>query len=342
MKAKEVIRRIIDHNRPPRFGYQFTDPAYNDFVSVSSRLYCDEKPNPYESWGRHEALLNLASFTGEVCQDRFGNIYGRFGGRTKGECIRGAIRTWDDFDRYTMPRIDRTYRERLLAMNLAQHDNYVLASGCSIFSDLRDARLMANALADTVLEPDRVEQFLDRVVSHNCDVIENIAGCGLDAMFIGDDWGTQDRTFISPEAFRTLFKPAYRRLTDALHAAGMKCVMHSCGYIYRFIADLIDAGIDVFQFDQPDIYPTEVLAREFGNQVSFLLSVDIQKILPTGDRDLIVRRTREMLDAFRENCGGSLIIKDYGAWDDIGVRAEWAAWARDTVLQNSALRGDPA
>ena len=153
---------------------------------------------------------------------------------------------------------------------------------------------------------------------------------------MGDDWGTQDRTFISPESFRTLFKPAYKKVADAAHEAGMKVFLHSCGYIYDFIEDFIDAGIDVFQFDQPDAYPAEVLAGEFAHRVSFHSPVDIQKVLPTGDRELIESRARAMCDLFRE-AGGGWIAKDYPTYRDIGVEGEWAKWAQTVITENSTI-----
>ena len=116
----------------------------------------------------------------------------------------------------------------------------------------------------------------------------------------------------------------------------MKVFMHSCGYIYGFIDDLIDAGIDVFQFDQPDAYPAEVLAKEFGSRAVFHSPVDIQKVLPSGDRGIIEQRAEEMCRIFAE-AGGCWIAKDYPSYGDIGVDEEWATWARNVIVANSKL-----
>jgi hypothetical protein len=336
MSSKEIILRILNHNEPPRIGFNFTNFRNNDFCYVSSRAYIDEKPNPYEHWGKHEELLKITGFSGEVCADRFGNIYGRFNGKTKGECIRGAIGDWSDFDNYTMPKLDPAYSEKLKGMALQKEKKFVLTGGCSIFSPLRDARLMANALADTALEPEMVKAFCDRRAEHEVEVVSTIAGCGFDGIMAGDDWGTQFNTFISPDSFRELFKPAYKKVFDAYHSAGIKCFMHSCGYIYNFIPDLIDAGVDAFQFDQPDAYPSEVLAEEFGRRVVFHSPIDIQKVLPTGNREIIEKRAYEMLDIFKK-CGGSWIAKDYPSYDDIGVDPKWARWAEKIIVANAKI-----
>ncbi len=333
MTSKEIIRRLVAHDAPPRLGYDFH--GLSDFAWVSSRTYCNLPDNPYDKWGDYPELKKLTGFHGEVRRDIYGNIYGRFNGKTKGECIRGAIEDWEDYT-YPIPEIDPHHRDRLLEKNLASHEKYIVAGGNSLFSALRDARLMSNALADTLLEPDAVADFVDRLAEHEVDVIQSIAGCGVDCWFLGDDWGTQDRTFISPESFRELFQPAYKKVADAAHEAGMSVFLHSCGYNYPFMEAFIEAGIDVFQFDQPDAYPTEVLANEFGRRVCFHSPVDIQKVLPTGDREIIETRAKEMCDLFKA-VGGGWIAKDYPTYHDIGVDLEWAKWARDVITASSRL-----
>lgn len=334
MTPREIIRRVVSHRDAPRIGWNFNS-EHNDFTGVGGRAYLPAPPDPYADWGNHEELKKLTGFSGEVRRDRFGNIYGRFNGKTKGECIRGAIVDWDDFEQYKMPEIDCTRRDKLLAMNLAACEKYVMTGGASLFSALRDARLMANALADTVLEPEMVTAFLDRIVEHELAVLDTIAGCGIDCAMFGDDWGTQTSTFVSPETFRELFFPQYKRIFDAYHERGIAIFMHSCGYIYKFIPMFIEAGVDVFQFDQPDAYPAETLSEEFGDRAVFHSPVDIQKVLPTGDLELIGRRAAEMCGIFDKN--KAWIAKDYPTYHDIGVDPAWAKHAENIIVSLTKL-----
>ena len=333
MTSKEIIRRLVAHDAPPRFGYDFV--GLTDFAYVGSRRSINLPDNPYDAWGDYPELKKLTGFSGEVRRDLYGNIYGRFNGKTHGECIRGAIEDWEN-EAYPLFDFDPNYRGHLLSQNLASHEKYILTTGESLFSVLRDARLITNALADTITDPDAVAAFIDRLAEHEVAVIKSIAGCGIDGWFIYDELATQDRTFISPASFRELFKPAYKKVADAAHEAGMRVFLHSCGYIYAFIEDFIDAGIDVFQFDQPDAYPTEVLAKEFASRAVFHSPIDIQKILPTGDRMVIETRAKEMCDLFRA-AGGGWIAKDYPSFGDIGVDPAWAKWGQDVITANSAL-----
>ena len=333
MTSKEIIRRLIEHDAPERLGYDFLDQT--DFLLVEGRKFINLPENPYAEWGDYPELKKIANFTGEVHKDVHGNIYGRFNGKTKGECVWGVVQDWDDYE-YFIPEFDPTYGAKLRADGLPSCDKYVISYAGSLFSPLRDARLMANALADTITDPDKVTEFVDCLVEDEIKIIKTMAGSGINGWFMFDDWGTQDRTFISPAAFRELFKPGYRRIADAVHEAGMHLFLHSCGYNYAFIEDYIDAGIDVLQFDQPDAYPAEVLAKEFAHRVCFYSPVDIQKVLPTGDRAFIERRALEMCEMFRA-AGGGMIIKDYPAYEDIGVEPEWAKWAQNVITANSKL-----
>jgi len=43
-----------------------------------------------------------------------------------------------------------------------------------------------------------------------------------------------------------------------------------------------------------------------------------------------------MVNNFKK-CGGSLIAKDYGSWQDLNVLPEWQQWARDVIIANAAI-----
>ena len=79
----------------------------------------------------------------------------------------------------------------------------------------------------------------------------------------------------------------------------MKVIMHSCGQNRVILPDLLDAGVDVFQFDQPSLYNMPDLAALLREHKAALFSpVDIQKILPTGDRAIITAGARGLVDTF--------------------------------------------
>jgi len=338
MTSRELIKRIINHDAPQRIGHEFSQKS-NDIAWVAGvRFQSDARRAELRQWGRHEALLReVPGFGGEVREDEFGNIHGRLDGKTKGECVKGFLQ--DGWEReYHLPEPDFAYYDELLAHDLRASEKFVVSYlPFSVFSTLRDMRHMPNALMDVLLEPDNVRAFLEKITEAAEKVIPRLARVGVDTVIIADDWGVQDRTFIGRAPFCELFVPAYRKIADALHENRMHFMLHSCGKILDFIRPLIEAGVDVFQFDQPEVYGTRFLAEEFGGEVTFYSPVDVQKVLPTGDRTFIEAKAFEMVENFKTLCGGALIVKDYPSYADIGVSEEWAGWARDMVIANSGI-----
>lgn len=340
MTSKEIISRIIEYREPPRIGFDFNPPHEKDILWMGAAVLKNPEYENRLTWGDYpEIKAQVPDFHGQVHYNLFGNIYGRLKNDSNGECIKGALQEdWTLLDSYEMPKIDYDYYKKLKQENLMGCDKFVLGSmPASVFSTLRDARLMDNALADTLLEPEYVKLFLIKVQKLILEVCELCCDSGFDGLIIYDDWGMQHASFISPEVFRELFKPVYKSTADYLHSRGKKLFVHSCGLVYGFMEDFIDAGVDVMQFDQPELSGSEVLSKEFGGRIAFHCPVDIQKIMSTGDRNLIEQGALHMVEAFKRNCGGGLIAKDYPTWQDINIEQEWADWARKIIIANAQI-----
>jgi uroporphyrinogen-III decarboxylase len=164
-----------------------------------------------------------------------------------------------------------------------------------------------------------------------------IRGCGdagADAVMFWEDMGTQTGPLFSPAMFREFFKPDYTHLADVAHQHGLKVLMHSCGNNAALLDDLLDIGIDVFQFDQPALYDMPALADKLCRRRRCLWSpVDIQKVLPTGDRAFIERETLRLCRTFE----GGLILKDYPDLASLGIHPEWDGWAYDVIVKFCGL-----
>jgi len=333
MTSREIISRVIERKEAPRIGFDFNYPHQNDFVM---KLIPFSSPyKKYENWGRYpEILEKVPDFTGEVKLDFLGNICGRVGMDIRGECIKGVLQDdWGLMDNYEFPEFDPVVLETFRKANLGISGKFIVFEPpVSIFSTLRDMRLMDNALADTVLEPDCVRRFLNKVQKVLLKSVEYVHEVGGQALILYDDWGMQHAPFISPQSFADLFKPVYSTIADELHNRNMKFFVHSCGLVWDLIPHFIEAGIDVLQFDQPELSGSENLARTFGKQVTIYSPVDIQKIMSTGNRELIEATAHNMVEVFKKYADGAFIAKDYPAWEDITVDQEWATWARNVFL----------
>jgi uroporphyrinogen decarboxylase len=123
-----------------------------------------------------------------------------------------------------------------------------------------------------------------------------------------DDWGTQNQTIASPEIFRTLFRPFYRRFTDAIHASGpnVKAFLHCCGAVYDILDDIIESGFDVLN-------PVQWTAgghsyREWKDKCRDRIAlwgggVNTQETLPLGTAEDIEREVTEIVRYMRRDGG---------------------------------------
>jgi len=157
--------------------------------------------------------------------------------------------------------------------------------------------------------------YIYKVFEKQCEIglksIEKLApvlGDKVQAVFVsGTDFGTQRGPFISPQAYRDLYKPFQKAINDKIHElTNWKTFIHSCGGIYPLIPDMIEAGFDILnpvQCSATDMDPVR-LKKEFGNDLVFWGGgVDTQKTLPFGTPDEVYKEVTERIEIFRENSG---------------------------------------
>ena len=66
-----------------------------------------------------------------------------------------------------------------------------------------------------------------------------------------DDTATERATFMSPEVYREIIKPAHTKINEAARAYGMIPQTHICGYCTDIIEDTIEEGSEAWQAAQP-------------------------------------------------------------------------------------------
>ena len=138
-----------------------------------------------------------------------------------------------------------------------------------------------------------------------------------------DDAGTQRAGLVSPEIFREMILPHYRRFNDWIHRhTPWKTFVHSCGSVYEYIQGWIDAGVDILnpvQISAANMDPPR-LAAEFGGKVVFWGGgCETQKHLPLDTPDEIRQHVRENLDAFGAREGGFVFTQVHNIQPNVPV-----------------------
>ncbi len=327
MTAKEIVLANIEQTGAPRCGMTFDGGRMDDMRWIRGAV---AEGYTQKRWVEGEL---------EYYDDEWGNLWSRKAdGCVKGEICKPVLDDWSKLDRYVPPVYDADKcAERMKAQCQEPSDKFTVAGlGGWVFDNARYLRKLENYLMDMALYPEEVKR-LNSMVATTYEIKIHAAGrAGVDGICIGEDMGTQNGLLFSPNMWREYFRDEYRRLFGLAHEYGMRVLMHSCGKNTEIIPDLIEAGVDVFQFDQPAIYDMPALAALLREKKRALWSpVDIQRILPTGRRDIIEQGARTMCETFK----GGLICKNYPDLAGIRVEPEWDMWAYDAIRKHFEISG---
>ena len=137
----------------------------------------------------------------------------------------------------------------------------------------------------------------------NLELFRQAVGDRIEVLVVsGTDFGTQRGLFLSPDMFRDLWKPFYRRLNDWVHQnTDWKTFFHTCGSVRPLVDEFIDAGVDILnpvQCSAEGMDPQR-LKDDFGDRVTFWGGgVDTQHVLPFGTPDEVRRQVAERVRIF--------------------------------------------
>lgn len=166
-------------------------------------------------------------------------------------------------------------------------------------------------LMSLIVRPDVIQQIFEaqcEIALTNLRRIHEAVGDRIDVMFVtGADYGSQHAPSISPDTYRELFLPHYRRLNAWIHERTQwKTFMHSCGSIESLIPLFIEAGFDILnpvQCSAACMDPHD-LKRKYGDKLVFWGGgVDTQLTLPFGSPDEVARQVKERLTILGANGG---------------------------------------
>ena len=330
MTGRERVRRAIHFDSPDRVPFWGKDSE--DFTpEVNLAPSFTFSPRPDEEL-RPRVKLHYDILTENEC----GSISGSFSYKPGGETVAPAFEDWSQAADYRWPDTDDPRRVEHARAVFAADDRYRLVVCPGVATGLTMAvyglRTMEGFFEDVALHPDELIAWQESGLERDLRNLRNWAALGADGCLVCDDLGTQDRLLLNPKTWRRVFKPFVTEWLAEAHRLGMEMILHSCGYIWELIPDLIEAGWDVLQLDQPRALGIEKLGAEFGGQVCFYCPVDIQKTMPTGDREAIESEARLLIHELGRFNGG-FMGKDYGQWATIQIPDEWTDWAREAFYR---------
>ena len=128
-----------------------------------------------------------------------------------------------------------------------------------------------------------------------------------DGMWMYEDLGYRNSLFCSPELYKRLLFPFYRRMVDFYHSYNLPVVLHTCGFVEPILDQIAEAGFDA-------LHPMEVkagndplrIAAKYKDKLALVGGLDA-RILESHDPALIRAKVGELIDGMK-SLGASYIF----------------------------------
>jgi uroporphyrinogen decarboxylase len=300
MNSRQRIHTIIARGQPDRCGFWLGDPhedtwpiylkAFNcpDGESLRRLLHDDFRwISPHWTAYQHPSGKKMFDLQREGKADSSDGLLAH--------CTEPA-----QVDDFGWPDPDFLDFSQTLASLDAAGDVY-RASGfwCPFFHQAADLFGMQNYFIKMYTHPQVVHAATRKLIDFYLEANARFyaaAGSRIDALFFGNDFGTQNDLFIHPRQFDEFVGPYFKELTDQAHTFGYQVILHSCGSIYRVIPRLIEMGVDA-------LHPLQALAKGMDAQtlgslyrgkIAFIGGIDTQNLLVNATPEEVKREVRRV------------------------------------------------
>ena len=277
---------------------------------------------------RNPPRLTGDKYTAGLYIDEWGCEFQNPHDGTMGVVKGPLIADWSDLEDFAPP-------DAVLSLDREAVDSFCRDTECFVLAGtwqrplerFQFIRTMEQSFMDLVERPSGMFDLLRKIDDFYLKEVDLWASTDVDAVCLMDDWGTQTGLMTSPEVFREIFKPMYRRYADLAHQHGKYLFMHSDGYILDIIPDLIEIGVDALN-SQVFCMGPDVLGQRFRGSITFWGEIDRQDILPNGTREDVKGAVRSLWENLSAD-GGIIAQCEFGLEAvPENVRAVMEEWDR--------------
>jgi uroporphyrinogen decarboxylase len=176
----------------------------------------------------------------------------------------------------------------------------VFSIGFSLFERAWTLRGMEALMMDFIENPDFAHRLLGSIADFQIAQARKALTYDIDAVYFGDDWGSQRGLIMGPDLWREFIKPELARMFRVVKDAGKAVSLHSCGDVDELFDDLLAMGLNCFNPFQPEVMDVEALIKRYRGRLTFQGGLSTQRILPYGTVEEVRRETRRLLALGRE------------------------------------------
>ncbi len=218
-----------------------------------------------------------------------------------------------DIDNYVFPDPDAPGRYRdAEALVRKFHDEYLVFGDIevTVFSLGHQLAGMEKLLVDMMMETEYVIPLFKACAEFQTEIGLRLIDAGVDAIWFGDDFGTQQSLIMDEDTFRRQLKPFYTEMIQRFKdkKPDIIPILHCDGAVSKLLPDIREMGFEVFNPVQPDVpghLPRE-MKDGFGELFSFWGAIDQQDLLPNGTDEELEKDIIEKISIL--GAGGGYMI----------------------------------
>jgi len=190
----------------------------------------------------------------------------------------------------------------------------------SLFGQLRDWIGFEQIALMVYDNPKLLERIIEDTTNFTCTVLEKVlphVGTKIVHAHFWEDICFNKGPMISPEYFRRVLTPRYKRITDILHKYGINIISVDCdGRIHELVDHWLEGGVNtMFPLEQNGQCDVAEFRRRYGRDLLMIGGVDKIKISAGGD---IIKRELERIAPIVEE-GGFIPCCDHRCPADVSL-----------------------
>jgi uroporphyrinogen decarboxylase len=263
------------------------------WIGPCTSYYMKDEPEYYDEWGIKWRWVDTKTGTRYT------------------EMVEHPMENTEDLGSLHMPDFmdEKRYVESKKMIEKYGKEFGIMGSvACTLFELSWYLRGMDKVMEDMILRKDFLHAYLDKLLTWVLEAGTVLVELGVDVIWIGDDFGSQDRMLIAPELFREFFKPRYDRLFSHLKRINPNIMFafHTDGNNIPILQDFIDIGVNILNPVQPKSMDPGELKKTFGDKLTFWGTIDNQETMPFGTVEDVINETKLRLRTVAP--GGGLIL----------------------------------
>jgi uroporphyrinogen decarboxylase len=233
----------------------------------------------------------------------------------------GAIKTQADLAAYDLTTLIHQWYTETDAL-LASHAAALRGNlGMAVYvpGPLYEAYLsvgLADFMVKVADDPELLLKLMDFHTDWGCESAKLAVKHGASFVILGDDLAHTTGMLISPRLIADWWMPRARKITQILDAAGIPCMVHSCGKLEKVLPFLAELGVEAVHPFQPQCNDIYAVRQQYGRVFALVGNIDITFPLSMGTPDDVRRDVREHLERLAPD-GGYIVASGHSIINSI-------------------------